>query len=173
MSNYRQISTLSGLNKCFEKISHRLIPFIKIFKLISRNQFGFKMSVSITNAIFELNEFINASLKANEFVICVFLDIKKAFDSVSHSILLNKIYKMGFRGRIHSFLSSYLTDRCQYVIVDDCVSRELKILHGVPHGSVLGPLFFNLFIDDIVNTVSSDKTILLTDNTFYCSLQSH
>ena len=75
---------------------------------------------------------------------------------------------MGFRGRIHSFLSSYLTDRCQYVIVDDCVSRELKILHGVPHGSVLGPLFFNFFIDDIVNTVSSDKTILLTDDTVVC-----
>ena len=164
VGNYRPITTLSTLNKIFEKIIHkRMISYIEHHNLISQHQFGFKRNSSTTLAIFDLITSIVDCIKCQKFTVCVFLDLRKAFDSVNHKLLLNKLLKMGFRGSMYSLIKDYLTDRSQYIDVDGFTSTSRDIVHGVPQGSVLGPLLFNLFFNDIV-TINCDGRVLFADD---------
>ena len=105
--NYRPISTLLSINKIFEKLTYeRLLNFINNCELITKHQFGFRKGKNTTDAIFEVIQFASTCLNNKNFVIFIFLDLKKAFDSVSHEILLGKLNKIGFRGKIYSFLKS-------------------------------------------------------------------
>ena len=92
------------------------------------------------------------------------LDLKKAFDTVDHELLLTKLEKYGIKGNIHSLFKSYLTDRKQYVCVNNCCSDYRTITYGVPQGSILGPTLFSLYVNDIVDD-SNFTTRLFADDT--------
>ena len=100
---------------------------------------------------------------------CFFLDLRKAFDTVDHPILLNKLQHMGFRERINEYINSYLTGRQQHVQVGDFKSENMIITKGVPQGSILGPLLFCLYINDIVDFIDAEVVLFADDAVFIIS----
>ena len=170
IGNYRPISNLLNMNKIFEKLTFvRLDEFIKRNSIISENQFGFRKNSNTSLAIFNLMRSFILTFKNKSYSVALFLDLKKAFDLVNTSILMNKLYRYGFRGVVHSFLKSYLDNRSQYVSVNNFNSSQENVLRGVPQGSVLGPLFFNLFINDLNNMNDVDITFFADDAVFCVS----
>ena len=95
-----------------------------------------------------LVEKVTKALDTGKIVVGVYLDIRKAFDSISTSILLDKLYRIGIRGNLYCLLQSYLSSRTQYVVYNECNSSTQSIEYGVPQGSILGPLLFILFMND-------------------------
>ena len=100
-----------------------------------------------------------------KIVVGVYLDIRKAFDNISTSILLDKLYKIGIRGNLYCLLQSYLSSRTQYVVYNECNSSTQSIEYGVPQGSILGPLLFILFMNDFSKASKLFFTILSADDT--------
>ena len=163
-SNYRPISLLPPLSKIFEKcISLRLIKFLDTHKVLYANQFGFKANCSTENAVVNLCEDIAAKFNSNEITCSIFLDLRKAFDTINHKILLQKLEIYGIRGLAHKMLESYLSNRLQYCMVNGTKSSKKRITCGVPQGSVLGPLLFLIYINDI-SLVSNFRINLFADD---------
>ena len=141
LSNYRPISILTFFAKVFEKLLYKyLLDFFDDNDIFYQHQFGFREKHSTQQAIISLVEKITGAWESGDMAIGVFLDLKKAFDTVPHDILLKKLYAYGIRGIALKLMKSYLTDRTQYVIYDGMQSTKLPISCGVPQGSILGPL---------------------------------
>ena len=175
VDNYRPISNLPILSKVFEKLTlNRLTSFINRCELLSDCQFGFRQGRSITQAAVRLTSFITQAYHQKLYSVCFFLDLKKAFDTIDHPILFTKLFNYGFRGPVHNYLISYLSNRKQYVMVGDDKSDEREITKGVPQGSLIGPLLFLLYINDIVKAVAPDvKVVLFADDAaFFLSASS-
>ena len=168
VSNYRPISTLLSLNKIFEKLTfNRLNNYFEANNIISDRQHGFRKGKNTTSAILQLVSNLLGGFHNKNYTVCIFLDLKKAFDSVNHSILLHKLHCYGIRGNVHDFIQSYLTDRYQYTNVNDVDSDMKLVRSGIPQGSTLGPLLFNIFINDIVTINNYDATLYADDAVFY------
>ncbi len=154
LPNYRPISLLSIFNKIFEKLVHaRLYSFLQLHECIYDLQFGFRTKHSTNHALLSLTETIRNALDNSSFACGIFVDFQKAFDTVDHEILLQKLEHYGVRGLSNNWFRSYLSNRQQYVSVNGFHSNIHIIKYGVPQGSVLGPLLFLIYINDLRNAI--------------------
>lgn len=166
ISNYRPISLISNLAKIFEKIIYiRIIDFIKKSKILSKKQFGFLKNLGTKDALNYLTDIIYKKLDKSAPVIVTYLDLAKAFDTVNHKILLDKLYNYGIRGNAHKLITSYLQNRKQRVKVNGFMSDFCEVKTGVPQGTILGPLFFILYINDLLINLPEDIILSYADDT--------
>ena len=170
---YRPISLLPTISKIFEKIlARRLIKFLTKYEVLSKDQFGFRAKFSTEYAIADIYDKLIQNLDEGLNSCAIFLDLAKAFDSVSHKILLQKLHCYGIRGTALDLFTSYLTSRSQFVKLPNGIKSSLtEVEFGVPQGSILGPILFLLFINDLPN--ATDFYVkLFADDTFLCSQNS-
>ena len=172
LSNYRPISILPSFSKIFEKlVATRLLSFLDSSNLIAKCQYGFRKNYSSYMALLDVYDKISSALDAGELPIGVFIDLSKAFDTLNHSILIAKLEYYGVRGIALQWFTHYLQSRQQYVFYNNATSTLRSIDCGVPQGSILGPLLFILYINDIENCSDLFKFVLFADDTnlFYSS----
>ena len=166
VSNYRPISLLSNINKLLEKIMfNRTYDFLDKYKCIYKLQFGFRNKHSTDHALVKITESIRAALDNDKTACGIFIDLQKAFDTVNHSILTDKLSHYGIRGTANNWFKSYLNNRYQFVSINGTESQPIPILHGVPQGSVLGPLLFLVYINDLHCAINYSSVYHFADDT--------
>ena len=160
------ISLISNLAKILEKIINiKILSFLNKHKILSHSQFGFRKNIgtkvalaSITNTLYEN---INNSLPT----IVTYLDLAKAFDTIQYKILYNKLYYYELRGKILNLIKNYLSNRLQSVIINNIKSNYSLVNMGLPQGTILGPLLFIIYINDIFNIIPEEVIISYADDT--------
>ena len=165
-NNYRPISLLPVISKVIEKIIYtQLSLYFESNKLFSDSQYGFRPNRSTEQATLELTDRIISAMDNNDVPIGILLDLSKAFDTIDHAILLSKLEHYGVDGIPLQLVKNYLTNRKQYVKLNEVNSNLLPINTGVPQGSILGPLLFIIYINDFTRASSIFDFICYADDT--------
>lgn len=166
MSNYRPISLISNIAKLFEKcIKQKLVKYLEANNIIFDKQYGFRSGKSTQDAIFCLTSSILQNFNSNKKSLAVFLDIAKAFDTVSHAKLLNKLENIGVRGAPLALFRNYISNRKQKVKIGNILSDPQPITTGVPQGTTLGPILFLIYINGIKDVATNGSIIAYADDT--------
>jgi len=166
IDNYRPISVLNILSKLVERVFYnQLINYLENNKLLSEHQYGFRRNRSTCNAVTKLVDNIRQNMDEGKLTGALFMDLRKAFDTVNHACLLQKLPYYGITGAELEWISSYLFQRSQAVFYDGTLSETGFITHGVPQGSILGPLLFVLLINDLPLQLKHCRVLMYADNT--------
>ena len=166
LENYRPISVLPSISKVFERVIHnQLSNYFCENNLFYDNQYGFRKSHSTELATLELIDRVINSMDNNEIPIAIFLDFSKAFDTIDHEILLYKLKYYGINNNALQLLQSYLSNRKQYTVLDNVESSFLSIKTGVPQGSILGPLLFIIYVNDLHLASKMFQPVIYADDT--------
>ena len=167
--NYRPISITTNLSKIFERIlATQIGTYMNDTQQYSKCQFGFRQKFSTSDALLYCIEKWRKSLDDNQYAVVASLDLSKAFDSIDHDILMTKLEHLGFDNQSTTLLKSFLSGRYQAVKVKDTVSSWMQLIRGVPQGTILGPLLFTLYVNDIIDQINcdvaqyADDTLLFT-----------
>ncbi len=164
--NYRPVSVLPCFSKILERIVHdRCCSFLDSMKILYNRQYGFRHNHSTYMAVLDFIKDVNTAFDNNMYTASIFMDLSKAFDTIDHNILLQKLYHYGFRGTSYNWFADYLKNRKQYVSFNNVKSSYENVRCGVPQGSILGPLLFILYMNDICTTSKKLSFILFADDT--------
>ena len=154
------------MSKIAEKLIHkRLVTFLGKNNILYSNQYGFRSGHSTINAVTKFVVDCIKSIDDKESTLAVFLDLSKAFDAIDHRLLLDKLEFYGVRGKALEWFANYLSDRKQYVTYNGVTSNLHTVRCGVPQGSVLGPLLFIIYSNDLPDILNITKAILFADDT--------
>ena len=170
VKDFRPISILPVLSKVYEKIIlGQMLNFIQTQNLYNDTQCGFRKGHSTTTMLLKLRNDIRSAMNSHEITLSVLIDFSKAFDTIDHELLLKKLTKFNFSNSSIKILMSYLTNRSQFVQIDAKSSKRLPIHFGVPQGSILGPILFNLYVAELPNCTKTATIQYADDTTLYGS----
>ena len=166
IANYRPISLLPTLSKIFERVIHtQLYTYFDENKLLSEQQYGFREKHSTELAAVKLVDYINHEMDIGNSPEAIFIDLSKAFDTINFDILIHKLQFYGLSGNSLALMKSYVTGRMQYVLFNKTKSDLAIITTGIPQGSILGPLLFSIYVNDIINSSDKLQYLLYADDT--------
>ena len=143
----------------------RLNKYLSDNEILHSSQYGFREKLSTCSALLKLSDDISRSMDIGNITVGAFIDLAKAFDTVDHTILLRKLSHYGIRGSVNKWFCSYLSNRVQYVSIDKSSSSHSLIRCGVPQGSILGPILFLLYINDLTQVSKILQVIMFADDT--------
>ena len=164
-ANYRPVSLTSHIIKLFERVLRKkIVKFIEENELLTNAQFGFRNGRSTVTQLLEHLDNIISILEENGNADVVYLDFAKAFDKVDHKILLHKLNAMGIQGKILKWIEEFITGRCQQVLVEKEKSETEEVISGVPQGTVLGPVLFICYINDLAEAIKYSELLIFADD---------
>ena len=174
VQNYRPISLLPLPGKILEKLVHKqLSNYLEMDELLVDEQHGFRKGHSTTHAVAQLSNYVSKKLDSRMATLVAYIDFRKAFDCVQHPLLINKLARLGAGGMVLDWVRSYLSNRTQRVYANNVYSPTQVITQGVPQGSVLGPLFYIIYANDISKIVKNCEIALYADDTVLFTANSN
>ncbi|XP_075167476.1 uncharacterized protein LOC142239568 [Haematobia irritans] len=163
ISNYRPISKLSNIAKLFEHIIFEKVYFA-VKSIISPFQHGFVRGRSTVTNLVSFSQYCISNFELGFQIDAIYTDLSKAFDKVSHPLLINKLFALGFHSSFLNWIASYLSERRCVVVVESCSSNAYTATSGIPQGSIIGPLLFILFVNDVPSLLKYSRMLLFADD---------
>lgn len=164
--NYRPIAILPVIEKIMESyIATKLNRYLKTFKIINEEQHGFQSGKSTVSLLENYTEYVNSKLNTNKLIITIFIDLKKAFDTINHNILIQRLEEIGIQGEILNWFINYLKNRKITVMINNQFSEITQINVGIPQGSILGPTLYTIYVNPVFQQIQNCKMYMYADDT--------